>query len=310
MEESAQPVALENDDFLENIDIDETIIDLTHCRLKNMAELNLERFDQLVELGLRQNLLTKIEKLPPQLEWLDVYDNKIRDIGQLPKLTNLKYLDLSYNLIKEFNPNTFDKMSNLEQIFLISNDLKEIPIFKFSKKLKNVELGSNRIREIANLEYLIGLKEIWLGKNRIKKLENIHHLVNLKILSIQSNRIHKLEGLSALTALEELYISHNGVEKIEGLECNTRLRVLDISNNRISVFENLSHLVNLEEIWANDNQLSSFAELEILSGLKNLNTVYLERNPLQTVEPTAYRRKIILTLPQVTQIDATLTKEL
>jgi len=303
-----QPV--ENDDFLENIDIDETVIDLTHSRLNDMGELNLERFGKLVELGLRQNLFTKIEKLPPQIEWLDVYDNKIRDIGQLPQLHLIKYLDLSYNLIKAFEPNTFDAMVNLEQIFLISNDLKDIPVFKHCKKLRNLELGANKIREIANLEYLTNLREIWLGKNRIRSLKNIHHLTNLKILSIQSNRIHKIENLSALKALEELYLSHNGIEKIEGLEFNTNLKVLDISNNRISVFENLSHLVNLEEIWANDNQLSSFAELEILSNSKKLSTIYLERNPLQTVEPTAYRRKIILTLPQITQIDATLTKEL
>lgn len=36
-----------------------------------------------------------------------------------------------------------------------------------------------------------------------------------------------------------------------------------------------------------------------------LETIYLEGNPCQQVESTSYRRKIMLALPQVKQIDAT-----
>lgn len=42
-----------------------------------------------------------------------------------------------------------------------------------------------------------------------------------------------------------------------------------------------------------------------LRGLKNLETVYLEGNPCQTNDRANYRRKVMLALPQVKQIDAT-----
>eukprot|EP00835_Amoeboradix_gromovi_P003821 NODE_268_length_12243_cov_0.338109.p3 type:complete len:304 gc:universal NODE_268_length_12243_cov_0.338109:1144-2055(+) len=300
---------MEDDDFLENIDPNETVIDLTHSRLKEMSSLNLERFKMLRELGMRQNLLVRIENLPLQIEWLDLYDNKIRDVGIMKNLVKLKYLDLSYNLIKEFDPDAFELLVNLEQVFFISNDLKDIPNLSKCTTLRNLELGSNKIRDIKNLEHLTELEELWLGKNRIRRLGGLDQLSNLRILSIQSNRLHKIENLTALVNLEEFYISHNGIEKIEGIENNLKLKVLDISNNRISVLENLDRLVALEELWANDNRLSSFAELESMTGLRELKTVYLERNPLQSIEPTAYRRKVILTLPQLQQLDATLTKE-
>lgn len=104
--------------------------------------------------------------------------------------------------------------------------------------------------------------------------------------------------------LEELYISHNGIEEIEGLDNLTNLKTLDLASNRIKRIKNVSHLVNLEEFWFNDNQLDSWEDLDQFKNCTKLQTVYLERNPIW--RDTAYRRKVKLALPTVTQIDATL----
>lgn len=57
---------------------------------------------------------------------------------------------------------------------------------------------------------------------------------------------------------------------------------------------------------ANNNLLDSLPDVASqLSPLKKLETVYLEANPLQKSLGTAYRRKLMDTLPQVQQIDAT-----
>ena len=54
------------------------------------------------------------------------------------------------------------------------------------------------------------------------------------------------------------------------------------------------------------------ADVEALAKLESLKTVYLEHNPIYFVgckeggEPDAnYRRRVILALPQITQLDAT-----
>ena len=54
----------------------------------------------------------------------------------------------------------------------------------------------------------------------------------------------------------------------------------------------------------NDNQLDSWEDLDQFKTCTKLQTVYLERNPIW--KDTAYRRKVKLYLPNVTQIDATL----
>jgi protein phosphatase 1 regulatory subunit 7 len=57
---------------------------------------------------------------------------------------------------------------------------------------------------------------------------------------------------------------------------------------------------------ASYNKIPNLLDLDAeLAPLPNLSTVYLEGNPCQQNEPTAYRRKIILAIPQIKQIDAT-----
>lgn len=56
----------------------------------------------------------------------------------------------------------------------------------------------------------------------------------------------------------------------------------------------------------NGNQIPDLQSLEPqLGGLAALETLYLEANPCQTRDMTGYRRKIMLSLPQLKQIDAT-----
>lgn len=161
-------------------------------------------------------------------------------------------------------------------------------------------------------------------------MQNLSSLKSLRILSIQSNRLTKIEGLEDLLSLEELYLSHNGLRVLEGLNSNLKLTTLDVSANRIEKIDKVDHLSALEEFWvrferpcptilvadsddyglpkANDNAITSIRGIEEHLGpskCPNLNTVYLEGNPAQQSEGTAYRRKLVLALPQISQIDAT-----
>ena len=52
----------------------------------------------------------------------------------------------------------------------------------------------------------------------------------------------------------------------------------------------------------NDCKVSNWKEVDVLTPISTLRTVYLERNPIYA--DTMYRKKIMMTLPQVTQIDA------
>ncbi|CAB1326047.1 unnamed protein product [Coregonus sp. 'balchen'] len=204
--------------------------------------------------------------LDPEEEDVDLVHCRIGKIEGLEVLRKAKTLSLRQNLIKN--------IENLETLVT----------------LKELDLYDNQIRKLENLQTLTELDQLDVSFNLLRKITQFQHLEglhNLTVLSIQSNRITKMEGLQGLVNLKELYLSHNGIEVIEGLENNKKLTTLDIAANRVKKIENISHLTDLQEFW----------------NAKALETVYLERNPLQ--KDPQYRRKIMLALPTVRQIDAT-----
>ncbi|EIW73489.1 hypothetical protein TREMEDRAFT_24836 [Tremella mesenterica DSM 1558] len=309
----------EEGDWLKGYGDDTEDLQLQHLRLKTptLLSLNLGRFKQLKRLCLRQNEL--ISPLPPQaldgleeLEEIDLYDNRLGPVvedEELKGCKNVTSLDLSFNNIR--HPPTLPSMKQVNTLYLVQNKISHVEegcLDWAAGSLKSLELGGNRIRAIENLDQLVLLEELWLGKNKIRILENLTTFTNLRILSLQSNRITKIQGLENLISLEELYLSHNGIKKIEGLEKNVKLTTLDIGNNMVEEIEGISHLVQLEEFWASNNQIQNLSALETqLSPLPNLTTVYLEGNPCQSNDVN-YRRKVILALPQVQQVDATYVK--
>ncbi|KAF8571324.1 hypothetical protein P879_01603 [Paragonimus westermani] len=232
-------------------------------------------------------------------------------IENLDSLVHLTVLDLSFNRIKHIE--NLGALVCLRKLFLVHNRISKIENLENLVQLEMLELGSNKLRRLENIDRLVNLTQLYVGKNKIPTLENMDNLVNLTLLSIQGNRITKIAGLDRLVNLEQLYLSENGITQIEGLENLHKLQILDLARNFISRIENISHLSELEEFWFNDNKVASWDQIEHLTVLKKLQTLYMERNPIyfanaeRTRMDPNYRRKIMLTLPGLRQLDANLT---
>ncbi|VDL75713.1 unnamed protein product [Nippostrongylus brasiliensis] len=296
-----------NDYNLDQFAEDTESLELNHTRADHVPDLT--RFTQLKELILRTNLLKSMnENLLPltTLVELDLYENQIEAIANLEPLTNLKRLDLSFNRIREITG--LSTLTKLTHLYLVHNKISEIKGLDKLFDLELLELGDNRIKVIENIAHLVKLRELYLGKNKINKIEGLGTLKQLRLLSIPANRFTRAENLEELTSLEEIYLSDQGIDDISELAVLTNLRVVDVSNNRLATLAGVTKLTELTDFWANDNQIASWAEIEKLRGLKNLDTVYLERNPIHENDRTGYRRKVMLTLEQVKQIDATMCR--
>ncbi|KAK6738204.1 hypothetical protein RB195_020362 [Necator americanus] len=296
-----------NDYSLDQFADDVEIIELNHTRADHIP--NLARFKELKELVLRTNLLKSIGpnlQVLTTLTELDLYENQIEHIENLQTLVNLKKLDLSFNRIREING--LSTLTKLTHIYLVHNKITEIKGLDSLLELELLELGDNRIKKIENIFHLVKLRELYLGKNKIAKIEGLETLKELRLLSLPANRLTKVENLETLGNLEDLYLSDQGIEDITHLAVLKNLRTVDVSNNNLASFDGVSELRELNDFWANDNRISSWAEVEKLRGLEKLDTVYLERNPIYESDRTGYRRKVMLALEQVKQIDATMCR--
>ena len=283
---------------------------LTNNRLKEIT--NLEEVPLLEDLILRQNAISEIKGLGklPKLKELDLYMNQIESVPSTAFKENpyLKRVDLGFNRIRSIETFPSEYLESIEELFLLGNKINSIKGLYGMPNLKMLELGDNRIREIQNLDNLASLEGLWLGRNKVTQIRNLDTLVNLRRLSLQSNRIVVIEQLNHLENLEELYLSHNGIKSMGGLNKLLKLKVLDLGTNFIEHIEGIEELHNLTEFWINDNKLSAFEELLILSGAPELETIYLEGNPL--AKDDDYEKKALDALPDsLEQLDALLVSD-
>lgn len=298
-------------DLTSDLPDDTDYIDLVHLKIRSIESLGLSRFSNLESLVLRDNLIESLNGLKEltckdKLTEIDLYDNRIKHISKhVNELRQLTSLDLSFNNIKHVKH--IHKLVNLENLYFVQNKIHSIENIETLQKLKNLEFGGNHIDEISEtLLQLPTLEQLWLGQNKISKFQNLDNLSHLRILSIQSNRITKIEGLDGLVSLEELYLSHNKLTKLEGLDKLTHLNILDITGNKIQKLENMDHLTELTDFWASYNLIHDYDNIhDQLGGLPNLETIYLEGNPIQLKNATQYRTKLRLSLGKSLQkIDA------
>ncbi|KAH7721497.1 leucine Rich Repeat family protein [Aphelenchoides avenae] len=278
-------------------------IELNQCRVDAIPDLS--RFTKLELLGFRNNLLTSIigNFVHTTLTELDLYENQIAEISGLDALVNLEILDISYNRLRKIQGLT--KLVKLKRICLLHNKIDKIEGLDTLVNLELLELGDNRIKAIENLANQHNLRELYLGKNKIRKIENIAHLSQLRVLNLPGNRITKLQNLDTLVDLEELHVAEQGIQSFAGIQKLNKLKLIDAAKNSIASLHHLDHLQQLEDLWLNDNKISLWSEVDKLAKLASLETVYLEGNAIQTQDPNNYRRKVILALQQVAQVDAT-----
>lgn len=280
---------------------------LTNNRIKKIERL--EPCVKLTELILRQNAITVVEGLDTlqNLVELDLYMNAVTDIPPSSFKNNpkLKRLDLSFNQLRTLDKFPSQNLQNLEELYLIGNKIRKISGLGNMPKLVMLELGDNRLRDILNLEQLSTLQSLWLGRNKIASIRNLEPLCDLRKLSLQSNRITVIEGLAHLTHLEELYLSHNGLKSMHGVHELKSLRLLDLGANEIERVEGVDQLRLLKEFWFNNNKLATFDDLHLLRDSTEIETVYLEGNPV--AKDPEYQKKVLNILPDsLDQLDALL----
>lgn len=154
--------------------------------------------------------------------------------------------------------------------------------------LELTSLNANKagIIDITGLEWAINLTNLTLRQNQISDISALSGLTNLTRLNLDYNKITNINAVSGLTNLYQLVLAHNQISDINAISGLRNIWwVLNISNNQISNINPISELKDLRLLYARMNQISDIAAL---SGFTNLQSSYLEGNPLNTAAYCTY----------------------
>jgi U2 small nuclear ribonucleoprotein A' len=235
------------------------MVKITHDLISRCAQyLNAVREFQL---DLRSYKITTIENLSStnnQFSCIDLSDNSITKIPQLPKLTNLRTLLLINNRITVIDPSYAECCPHLENLILTNNKINDIEQLENIAKctsLIRVSLVDNLITKLScyrlYLIYLIPTLRV-LDFQMVSNSERIQARELFgsdkgkeMIMRIKEKKFHQEEDNEFIRAVEE--IRHN--DKIKQAISNMIMKISDFEE-----FMQVENKIKTGEIYDEINQ--------------------------------------------------------
>jgi len=241
-------------------------LDLSGCKLRELALVTAQAFPAIKELRAQGNHLT--------------------DLASLGTLPQLRVLDLSANALGSSPATPVTPAGAVGRA-----------------NAATAAAASRAARGAASLETLgsvsVRLERLNLSSNQIPDLGilPLRHLGALRILNLAGNDLVRLQAgsLAGLSNLGELGLEKNRLRLIEAdaFAPLASLAHLRLDDNQLRSLDHLRPLPLLEYLWLNNNRVADVAELDRLSHLTNLRSVSAQGNPVarkQLYRPTLIRR--------------------
>lgn len=227
-------------------------------------------------------------------------------------LSNLQYLDFSWNRLDLLYSTAFQELKNLV-ILDISNNNHYFEseglthMLNFTRNLKNLKIllmNHNKISTSTNTELESqSLERLEFRDNRLdvlwrdgnnKYINYFKNLVNLTVLDISHNNLPfiPIDVFSGLPEkLSELYIKNNKLKSFnwEKLQLIRSLRVLDLSGNSLTTVPDMlsNCTTSLAKLILHKNQILKLTS-DFLKGAYHLKYLDLSSNHIQYIEKSSF----------------------
>jgi Leucine-rich repeat (LRR) protein len=184
-------------------------------------------------------------------------------------------------------PESIGNLGNLTHIFLMNNQLSELP--DSILKLKSLEYLNGCYNKLTHLPKTFGglknLKELILNDNQLTSLpDSFGNLENLEILNLDHNMIREIpESFGNLRNLKELILSRNRLNFLsENFGKLGSLYSLNLDTNLIKLLpKSFERLKSLQDLNLRSNKIEIFPDE--ISKLKRLKKLDMPDNKIKRV---------------------------
>lgn len=239
--------------------------------------------------------------LNPVLQELHLNGNKIKSIAaSFTVYQNLRYLDMSQNLLSSLGSENFSEQKELLVLHLNSNRITELKSKAFHglSELKVLRLDGNQIEEIADdvFEPLYSLENLDLSRNRISVLSSsaFSGLGNLKELLLRDNRLTRIpsDSFQNVPKLRSLDLGMNFMYVVpkNSFQHLRHLQVLSLDGCGIHIIEigAFLGLDNIVSLFLQDNELQN-VPTDVLMDIPYLQELHVGKNKLQSLGPNDFK---------------------
>ncbi|GIX81771.1 hypothetical protein CEXT_755461 [Caerostris extrusa] len=239
--------------------------------------------------------------LNPNLQELHLNGNKIKNIASsFDVYQNLRYLDMSQNILAVLKNANFRDQKNLRILHLNSNKIASIKEKAFIglSALKVLRLDGNTITDLPDeiFEPLYSLETLDLSRNSISTLSSstFSGLINLNELLLRDNRLTRVpsESFQNIKALRSLDMGVNYIHVVpkNSFHHLSYLQVLSLDGCGIHIIENGAFLglENIVSLFLQDNELKH-VPIEVLLDIPHLQELHVGKNKIQKLGPNDFR---------------------
>ncbi|KAK4292424.1 hypothetical protein Pmani_034804 [Petrolisthes manimaculis] len=215
---------------------------------------------------------------------------------------DIKTLDYTHASLTAVPPDVFACERTLEELYLDSNQLSELPRELFyCHGLKTLGLSDNELTSLPPaVASLINLNTIDLSKNAISDIpDNIKGCKQLSAVDASINPLCRLpEGFTQLLSLQELYLNDTFLEYLPAnFGRLSRLRILELRENQLNTLpKSIARLTALQRLDIGQNDFSELPE--VIGSLINLTELWFDNNKVKSVPP------LVGHLKKLTHLDA------